>query len=68
MSMNMFRKGFLYFLHSSSYRNGFIKQALLQLCALQTDTIQLLADQTNKKKKKRKEQEVVPSDLDRPGE
>lgn len=58
MSMNIFRKGFLYFLHSSSYRNGFIKPALLQLCAA-ADTIQLLADQTNK---------VVPSDLDRPGE
>lgn len=39
------------------------------VCSSDTDTIQLLADQTNKKKKKRKkEQEVVPSDLDRPGE
>lgn len=66
--MNMFRKGFLYFLHSSSYRNGFIKQALLQLCALQTQTqfSSLLIRPT--KKKKKKEQEVVPSDLDRPGE
>lgn len=66
MSMNMFRKGFLYFLHSSSYRNGFIKQALLQLCALQTQTqfSSLLIRPT----KKKKEQEVVPSDLDRPGE
>lgn len=36
------------------------------VCSSDTDTIQLLADQTNKKKKK--EQEVVPSDLDRPGE
>lgn len=64
--MNMFRKGFLYFLHSSSYRNGFIKQALLQLCALQTQTqfSSLLIRPT----KKKKEQEVVPSDLDRPGE
>lgn len=56
--MNIFRKGFLYFLHSSSYRNGFIKPALLQHTAA-ADTIQLLADQTNK---------VVPSDLDRLGE
>lgn len=64
--MNMFRKGFLYFLHSSSYRNGFIKPALLQLCALHTQTqfSSLLIRPT----KKKKEQEVVPSDLDRPGE
>lgn len=67
MSMNMFRKGFLYFLHSSSYRNGFIKQALLQLCALQTQT-QFSSLLIRPTKKKKKEQEVVPSDLDRPGE
>lgn len=65
--MNMCRKGFLYFLHSSSYRNGFIKQALLQLCALQTQT-QFSSLLIRPTKKKKKEQEVVPSDLDRPGE
>lgn len=54
--MNMCRKGFLYYLHSSSYRNGFIKQALLQLCALQTQTqfSSLLIRPTKKKKKSKK--------------